>query len=56
MPATSPTTNLQGLRRSKSCEIGPVDILVNNAGITKDTTFRKMDKAAWDAVIHTNLD
>ena len=46
----------------KSCfdqvvkEMGPVDILVNNAGITKDTTFRKMDKAGWDAVIRTNLD
>jgi acetoacetyl-CoA reductase len=37
-------------------DIGPVDILVNNAGITKDMTFRKMDKAAWDAVIRTNLD
>ena len=37
-------------------EKGPIDILVNNAGITKDTTFRKMDKAAWDAVIRTNLD
>ncbi len=37
-------------------DIGPVDILVNNAGITKDTTFLKMDKAAWDAVIRTNLD
>jgi acetoacetyl-CoA reductase len=37
-------------------EAGPVDILVNNAGITKDMTFRKMDKAAWDAVIRTNLD
>jgi acetoacetyl-CoA reductase len=37
-------------------EIGPVDILVNNAGITKDHTFRKMTKADWDAVIHTNLD
>jgi acetoacetyl-CoA reductase len=37
-------------------DIGPIDILVNNAGITKDTTFRKMDKAAWDAVIRTNLD
>src|SRR5262245_7748544 len=36
--------------------VGPVDILVNNAGITRDTTFRKMDKAAWDAVIRTNLD
>lgn len=37
-------------------DIGPIDILINNAGITKDTTFRKMDKAAWDAVIRTNLD
>ena len=37
-------------------ECGPIDVLVNNAGITRDTTFRKMDKAAWDAVIHTNLD
>ena len=35
---------------------GPIDILVNNAGITKDTTFRKMTKEAWDAVIRTNLD
>jgi acetoacetyl-CoA reductase len=37
-------------------EIGPIDILVNNAGITKDRTFKKMTKADWDAVIHTNLD
>jgi acetoacetyl-CoA reductase len=37
-------------------EVGPIDVLVNNAGITRDTTFRKMDKAAWDAVMRTNLD
>jgi len=37
-------------------ECGLIDVLVNNAGITRDTTFRKMDKAAWDAVMHTNLD
>jgi acetoacetyl-CoA reductase len=37
-------------------EMGPVDVLVNNAGITRDMTFRKMDKANWDAVIQTNLD
>jgi acetoacetyl-CoA reductase len=37
-------------------EVGPVDILVNNAGITRDTTFRKMGKTDWDAVMHTNLD
>jgi acetoacetyl-CoA reductase len=37
-------------------EVGPVDILVNNAGITRDTTFRKMGKPDWDAVVDTNLD
>jgi acetoacetyl-CoA reductase len=37
-------------------EFGPVDVLVNNAGITRDMTFRKMDKVNWDAVMHANLD
>ena len=37
-------------------EVGPVDVLVNNAGITRDMTFKKMNKADWDAVISTNLD
>jgi acetoacetyl-CoA reductase len=37
-------------------EMGPVDVLVNNAGITRDMTFKKMDKTNWDAVIKTNLD
>ena len=37
-------------------DVGPVDVLVNNAGITRDTTFKKMDKANWDIVIRTNLD
>jgi len=39
-----------------TAEIGAVDVLVNNAGITRDMTFRKMDKASWDAVTKTNLD
>src|SRR5690606_25938162 len=39
-----------------TAEVGPVDVLVNNAGITRDVTFRKMTKADWDTVIHTNLD
>ena len=39
-----------------SAEIGPIDVLVNNAGITRDMTFKKMDKAKWDVVIKTNLD
>ena len=37
-------------------DLGPVDVLVNNAGITRDTTFKKMSKVDWDAVMHTNLD
>ena len=37
-------------------DLGPVDVLVNNAGITRDMTFKKMDKTNWDAVIQTNLD
>ena len=37
-------------------EVGPVDVLINNAGITRDMTFKKMDKANWDAVMKTNLD
>jgi acetoacetyl-CoA reductase len=37
-------------------EIGPLDILINNAGITRDASFKKLDKINWDAVIRTNLD
>ena len=37
-------------------KLGPVDVLVNNAGITRDMTFKKMDKVNWDAVLRTNLD
>jgi acetoacetyl-CoA reductase len=36
--------------------VGPIDVLVNNAGITRDMTFKKMDKVNWDAVLRTNLD
>ena len=39
-----------------AADVGPIDVLVNNAGITRDMTFKKMDKANWDAVIRTNLD
>jgi acetoacetyl-CoA reductase len=39
-----------------TAEVGAIDVLVNNAGITRDVTFRKMTKADWDMVIHTNLD
>ena len=39
-----------------AAEVGPVDILVNNAGITRDGTFKKMNKVDWDLVMRTNLD
>ena len=39
-----------------AAEVGPVDILVNNAGITRDGTFKKMNKVDWDMVMRTNLD
>jgi len=32
-----------------------VDILVNNAGVTRDRSFRKMDRNEWDEVISVNL-
>jgi acetoacetyl-CoA reductase len=44
------------MRAAGRGDVGPVDVLVNNAGITRDTTFKKMDKGGWDAVIETNLD
>lgn len=36
-------------------KFGTIDVLINNAGITRDMTFRKMDKTNWDAVINTDL-
>jgi acetoacetyl-CoA reductase len=46
----------QGCVAAVQKDIGPIDILVNNAGITRDMTFKKMDKTNWDAVMSTNLD
>jgi acetoacetyl-CoA reductase len=42
--------------RRITAEVGPVDVLINNAGITRDMTFRKMDRTSWDAVMHADLD
>jgi acetoacetyl-CoA reductase len=41
--------------RQVEADLGPVDIVVNNAGITRDATMKKMNRAAWDDVMHTNL-
>ncbi|MFA9438440.1 beta-ketoacyl-ACP reductase [Uliginosibacterium sp. sgz301328] len=46
----------QAMIKKIEAEVGPIDLLVNNAGITRDATFRKMDKSQWDAVLSTNLD
>jgi acetoacetyl-CoA reductase len=45
----------QGCTRQIMEDHGPVDVLVNNAGITRDMTFKKMDKINWDAVMNANL-
>ena len=42
--------------RQVTSEVGPVDVLVNNAGITRDMTFKKLDRTNWEMVMHTNLD
>jgi 3-oxoacyl-[acyl-carrier protein] reductase len=34
---------------------GRFDILVNNAGVIRDDLFVRMEPAAWDAVLQTNL-
>ena len=51
--ATSPTSTRARRRVARGAErsSAPVDVLVNNAGITRDMTFKKMDKANWDAVM-----
>jgi 3-oxoacyl-[acyl-carrier protein] reductase len=36
-------------------EFETIDILVNNAGVTRDRSFRKMDRDSWDEVININL-
>lgn len=36
-------------------DLGPVTVLVNNAGIIKDDLFVRMEPAAFDAVVQTNL-
>jgi 3-oxoacyl-[acyl-carrier protein] reductase len=36
-------------------KLGPIGVLVNNAGIKKDAPLMRMDPAAWQDVIDTNL-
>jgi 3-hydroxybutyrate dehydrogenase len=34
---------------------GPIDLLIVNAGIAESSPFHKMERAAWDRIIATNL-
>ncbi len=52
----SDEVSCQAMARQIEADGHQVDILINNAGITRDSTFRKMEKTAWDAVLRTNLD
>ena len=36
-------------------KLGTISVLINNAGITRDSSFKKLTKANWDAVLQTNL-
>ncbi len=48
-------TDVDGLVERVLADWGRIDVLVNSAGITRDTLLLRMDEAAWDAVISTNL-
>lgn len=45
----------EGIKRIQEDMGGSIEILINNAGITRDGTLHRMDQAAWQAVIDTNL-
>ena len=51
----SQTADCERLIEAALSAFKKVDVLVNNAGITRDTLLMRMDEAAWDAVIATNL-
>jgi len=48
--------DMQRVVKQVLAEFGPITILVNNAGITRDKSFLKMSREAWDEVMHVNLD
>ena len=51
----SESGNVETMCARVSDDFDAIDILVNNAGVTRDGSFRKMDREAWDTVINTNL-
>jgi NAD(P)-dependent dehydrogenase (short-subunit alcohol dehydrogenase family) len=48
-------SDLEAMCSRVKSDFEAVDILVNNAGVTRDRSFRKMDRPTWDEVINVNL-
>lgn len=46
---------VDALVKSVESDFGSLDIIVNNAGVTADNLLVRIDDAAWDKVIDTNL-
>lgn len=51
----SKADEVQRLFTETQAQLGPVAVLVNNAGIERSTLLARLDEAAWDTVIETNL-
>ena len=46
---------VDALVKQVEADFGSIDILVNNAGVTADNLLVRIDDAAWDKVLDTNL-
>lgn len=46
---------VDALIKQVEADFGSLDILVNNAGVTADNLLVRIDDAAWDKVVDTNL-
>ncbi|CEP60880.1 bifunctional hydroxyacyl-CoA dehydrogenase/enoyl-CoA hydratase FOX2 LALA0_S02e01750g [Lachancea lanzarotensis] len=51
----SVTDNAAGIVKTAIDSFGRVDVVVNNAGILRDSSFAKMQDAAFDAVVDVHL-
>jgi 3-oxoacyl-[acyl-carrier protein] reductase len=51
----SDSAAVDALLKQVEQDLAPVDIIVNNAGVTADNLLVRIDDAAWQKVIDTNL-
>ena len=49
------SASVDALVKQVEADMGSIDILVNNAGVTADNLLVRIDDAAWDKVLDTNL-